>query len=173
MNQYTIASAREHDLGKLSAIERAAAMQFPDHLITPKERVSVVPLSQLVEARENGRLWVALTWEQQPVGFIIVALEADAGFIVEVDVLPDHQGRGLGRALIQEVVDWAREKGLHRVTLTTFSDVPWNAPFYERLGFCRIDRNQLTKDFTRKLDDEERRGLRGRVAMELLIEGLE
>lgn len=172
MAQYTIEQARNEDLVKLASIERAAAMMFPDQVITPEERVSVVPLGQLVEAMQQGRLWVALTQEQQPVGFIIVAPEGDTAFIVEVDVLPEHQGRGLGRALIQRVVRWARTEGLRRVTLTTFSDVPWNAPFYERLGFCRIDRSQLTVELARKLDDEKHRGLRGRVAMELIIESM-
>ncbi|MDF1693331.1 MAG: GNAT family N-acetyltransferase [Zhongshania sp.] len=172
MNQYTIEKAREEDLVKLASIERSAARLFPDHVITPEERVSVVPLGQLVEAMQQGRLWVALTQEQQPVGFIIVVREADTAFIVEVDVLPEHQVRGLGRALIQRVVCWARKEGLPRVTLTTFSDVPWNAPFYERLGFCRIDRSQLTVELARKLDDEKHRGLRGRIAMELHIESM-
>jgi GNAT superfamily N-acetyltransferase len=165
-----IVQAREEDLAKLAPIERAAAKLFPDHVITPEERASVVPLCQLAEARQHGRLWIALTEERQPVGFIVVVREGDTAFIVEVDVLPEHQGRGLGRALIQRVVHWGREEGLPRVTLTTFSDVPWNAPFYERLGFRRIDRSQLTMELTRKLDDEKNRGLRGRVAMEPLID---
>lgn len=170
MTQYTIGLAREEDLGKLAAIERAAAKLFPDHVITPEERAGVVPLSQLTEASQHGRLWIALAQERQPVGFIVVVRVADTAFIVEVDVRPEHQGRGLGRALIQRVVCWVRKEGLPRVTLTTFSDVPWNAPFYERLGFCRTDRRQLTVELVRKLDEEKHRGLRGRVAMELLID---
>ncbi|HBC57008.1 MAG TPA: N-acetyltransferase [Gammaproteobacteria bacterium] len=170
MIQYTIEQAREQDLVKLASIERAAAALFPNSVITPEERDSVVPIEQLVEARLQGRLWVALTQQREPVGFIIAALEHGSGFIVEVNVLPDHQGRGLGRALIQSVVKWACKEGLSRVTLTTFSEVPWNAPFYERLGFCRIDRSQLTAELARKLDDEKHRGLRGRVAMERIID---
>ena len=170
MSQYTIEPAREDDIGKLASIERAAAALFPDDVISPKERASVVPLEQLVDARLLGRLWVALTQMNEPVGFIIVAPEADAGFIVEVDVLPEHQGRGLGRALIRCVVRWARKEGLSRITLITFSEVSWNAPLYERLGFCRIERSRLPGALARRLDDEMHRGLRGRVAMELLID---
>ena len=34
---------------------------------------------------------------------------------------------------------WARDTGLAAVTLTTFRDVPWNAPFYRRAGFTVVD----------------------------------
>ena len=37
--------------------------------------------------------------------------------------------------LVLQVCDWAAGNGYASVTLTTFRDVPWNMPFYERLGF--------------------------------------
>ncbi len=170
--QYRIELAREEDLGKLASIERAAAKRFPDAVITPEIRASVVPLEQLVQALQGGRLWVALTQSLQPVGFIIAELENKSVFILEVDVLPEHQGKGLGRALIQTVIRWTQKQGLPRVTLTTFGDVPWNAPFYERLGFCRLEKDQMTAELARKLDEERNRGLRERVAMALTIDPL-
>ena len=48
---------------------------------------------------------------------------------------PSHQGRGVGRALIERAVVWAAERGMPAITLTTFIDVAWNAPLYRRLGF--------------------------------------
>lgn len=111
MTQYTIEPARDCNLEKLAFIERVAAASFPDHLIKPEERASVVSLGQLVKAMQQGCLWVALTQERQTVGFILAALEDNAAFIVEVDVLPEHQGKGLGRALIQQVVEWACMNG--------------------------------------------------------------
>ena len=30
------------------------------------------------------------------------------------------------------------------VTLTTFRDVPWNAPYYERLGFRTLAADEIT-----------------------------
>ena len=32
----------------------------------------------------------------------------------------------------------ANNRGLSAVTLTTFCDIPWNAPYYERLGFSEL-----------------------------------
>ena len=42
---------------------------------------------------------------------------------------------GLGRQLIARVVADARAAGARAVTLTTYRDVPFNAPYYARLGF--------------------------------------
>ena len=46
-----------------------------------------------------------------------------------------HGRRGVGRALVDEVLAWTAVRGLPSVTLITFRDVPWNGPYYEKLGF--------------------------------------
>jgi hypothetical protein len=37
--------------------------------------------------------------------------------------------------LMQAAESFARARNLRSLTLTTFTDVPWNAPWYSRLGF--------------------------------------
>jgi predicted N-acetyltransferase YhbS len=54
---------------------------------------------------------------------------------VQVTALPSHARRGIGRALIDHAAAWAVSQGLRALTLTTFADVPWNAPYYRRIGF--------------------------------------
>lgn len=163
--RYTIGPARPDQLSSLAAIERAAAALFPDSLIPPGERQGVVPLSALKEACQHGRLWVAEQMDGQAVGFVMALCEEDMAFLLEVDVHPDHQGQGLGRQLIQRVLDWASAQGFTELSLTTFANLPWNAPFYERLGFRRIDKNRLSLTLSRILAEEEARGLKDRVAM--------
>ena len=48
------------------------------------------------------------------------------------------RAEGLGALLIEHVDGWAREQRLDGLSLTTFVEVPWNAPYYERLGFRRL-----------------------------------
>jgi N-acetylglutamate synthase-like GNAT family acetyltransferase len=43
--------------------------------------------------------------------------------------------RGIGRALLDHVAALARARGAPALTLTTFAEVPWNGPYYARLGF--------------------------------------
>ncbi|HSM60488.1 MAG TPA: GNAT family N-acetyltransferase, partial [Longimicrobiales bacterium] len=53
-------------------------------------------------------------------------------FVGMVGVLPTHQGRGLGRRLLEAVRDMARQAGVGFVALST-EDVR-NVPFYLHLG---------------------------------------
>ncbi len=53
----------------------------------------------------------------------------------QLSVLPDFAGQGIGRALVHAAVAWAREAGYRSMTLCTFSEVPFNAPFYASCGF--------------------------------------
>ena len=79
----------------------------------------------------------------------------------------DWQGKGIGRRLIACVADQARKRGLASLTLTTFRDVPWNAPFYARLGFEMI--TTLTPELREKREEEMAHGLAydARCAMRL------
>ena len=62
--------------------------------------------------------------------------ELDDGIHVDqVSVSPAHRGERIGAALIDHVAGLARASGRSAVTLTTFRDIPWNAPYYARLGF--------------------------------------
>jgi GNAT superfamily N-acetyltransferase len=166
MPLYTIAAARSRDLHLIGAIELAAAGllkgRAPDTVLneTTGER-------DLRDAQRAGRLWVALA-SDTPVGFAHVeVLEPNAAHLEEVDVHPDHGRRGLGKRLVVEVCRWAEEQGYSAVTLTTFRDVPWNMPFYARLGFEEIPTAALTPALKSVVQDEARRGLdpARRVAM--------
>ena len=85
----------------------------------------------------------------------------------ELDVHPDHGRKGLGRKLVQTVLDWARDEGYPAVTLTTFIHLPWNAPFYETFGFVRLPESALSDGLRAELDWEVDQGLERekRVAM--------
>jgi GNAT superfamily N-acetyltransferase len=89
-----------------------------------------------------GTAWVA-ELDGSVVGYAIAGVVDGDGHIDQVSVLPEVQGRGIGRSLVQAVLDWSRREGHHAVTLTTFMDVPWNGPWYERLGFRFLHDEEL------------------------------
>ena len=62
-------------------------------------------------------------------------------------------------SLIDHLAAWANEQGMSAVTLTTFADVPWNAPYYERRGFRSLSQKELTPGLRDKQKDEAIRGL--------------
>ena len=79
------------------------------------------------------------------VGFAIVhALELAVIHLHELDIHPKHARQGLGRRLIETIAAWGRERGAIAITLTTFDDIPWNGPYYQRLGFRRLDETELS-----------------------------
>lgn len=125
------------------------------------------PLEDFRSAQESGLLWVARDPAGTPVGFALVEWLDGEPHLDEIDVHPAHGRRGLGRALVAAVLDWAREAGQRGITLTTFRDVPWNAPFYASLGFRELAPPELGPGLAAALRDEAARGLdpARRVAM--------
>jgi hypothetical protein len=55
------------------------------------------------------------------------------------------------------VAQLARERGLAALTLSTFKDVPFNAPYYARLGFAVVEK--LTPGMAAIRAEHEARGL--------------
>ena len=171
---YHIAPARPQDLPQLPAIELAAARLLAGH--APQSVLNeTTSLDVLRRAQRHGQLWVALAADE-PVGFAHAELlERDAVHLEEIDVHPDHGRRGLGARLVLHVCEWAACHGYESVTLTTFRDVPWNMPFYARLGFRVVPSEQLSAGLRAVVDDETRRGLdpSRRVVMKRPSSGME
>lgn len=65
--------------------------------------------------------------------------ERGTAHLQQLAVDPAHGRRGLGSALVDACCEQARQRGYGQLTLTTFRDVPYNAPWYARLGFVVID----------------------------------
>ncbi|MFJ6531020.1 GNAT family N-acetyltransferase [Microbacterium sp. NPDC091662] len=69
------------------------------------------------------------------VGFVHV-LEFDGhAHLEQLSVLPSFGRRGIGRELVAAALVESRHRGHTEVTLRTYLDVPWNAPFYASCGF--------------------------------------
>ena len=140
-DSYTIRYARPDDLAMLPIIERAAAARFR---ATPYASLADDGLVSTVVDLDHEFVWVVVDPQDQPVGFAIVHLLDTSVYLHELDVHPQHARQGLGRRLIESIVDWARGRGATALTLTTFADVPWNGPYYLRLGFRILDVTTLS-----------------------------
>ena len=158
---YGIRAALRDDLEVLPQIEREAAALFRGYLretgMSAAAFDDVSTVDALDSAMRAGRLWVA-THRERPVAFAWVELVGGYAHLEEVDVHPAHARRGLGKALIDVVSAWAVSHRLPAITLTTFRDVPWNAPYYERLGFEVVDAARLSPAHAAIVRDEASRG---------------
>ncbi len=138
---YGVRSARPDDLPQLPQIERAAAAQFR---ATAYPSMADADLASPLINLDQDHVWVAVTPTDAPITFAIAHLLNDAVHLHELDVDPRYARRGAGRTLIQTVADWARAAGYTALTLSTFADVPWNGPYYARLGFRTLDATRLS-----------------------------
>lgn len=92
-------------------------------------------IAELLTFACDGRAWVDTDDADKPIAYLLVeAVDGDA-LLEQVSVHPDHAHRRLGSSLIDVAAAWARRHALVALTLTTFAQVPWNGPYYERLGF--------------------------------------
>lgn len=167
---YEIARARVQDIPYLSSIERAAATLLKGH-VPDSVLEETTPEAEFKAAQMDGRLWVART-NGTPVGFAHAeTLDPTAAHLKELDVHPRQVRRGLGSRLVLAVCGWAGSKGYQSLTLTTFRDVPFNMPFYVRLGFEVIPPAELSAALRSIIQNESRRGLDSarRVAMRLRV----
>ncbi len=157
--EYLITCAAPEHLAALADIELRAATRFHGWEVPPDVFVEASPLATLESAQAAGHVWVALAPSGECVGFARVERSGDRLHLAELDVLPEHGGRGLGRALVGAIERWASENGVVELTLTTYRDVPWNAPFYRRLGFAIIEPAELDAELSARRAVETERGM--------------
>lgn len=162
---YWIRLAEPRDLPLLNAIELAAATVFPVGALPEQVLSERLPLEVLRAGMQAESLWVALIPEEEPVGYLLLQVLDGIPLLAQVDVHPAHGRKGLGTALIARGVRYAREAGFPALYLTTFAHIPWNAPFYERLGFVALPKEEVPGVIAGILRDEQARGLDHRVAM--------
>ena len=147
-----IRPTRPADLPRIQQIESAAgelfrAIGMPDIADDPVPTTEV-----LTRYQQAGLSWVAIDDNAaaapgagaadsdggQAVGFVLVKLVDGQAHIEQVTIDPRHARRRIGRDLVDHVEAWAHTQGHRALTLTTFRDVAWNGPYYERLGFTEM-----------------------------------
>jgi GNAT superfamily N-acetyltransferase len=155
----TVRPARPDDLPALRDLERAAGAAFRELGMDAIADDEPPGLAALAAYQREGCAWVVADEGDRPVAYLLVELLDGAAHVEQVSVDPGHARRGLGRTLIDTAADWARRRGIGTLTLSTFADVPWNAPYYARLGFEVIPETDLTDGLRRIRAHEAAGGL--------------
>jgi predicted N-acetyltransferase YhbS len=106
-----------------------------------------LPLEFVRQQFQAGLVWVAVDLHQTVIGYAIARKVDETLYLQQIDVAPEHGRSGIGSALVETVCDRAKQQGDRIVSLSTFRGIPWNAPFYFKLGFRPIDEAELTTGF--------------------------
>jgi GNAT superfamily N-acetyltransferase len=156
---FSIRAARVDELPLLIEIERRAGAAFRSlgmELVADDDPGSPEALTPYAE---EGRSLVAVDAADEPLAYLLLETVDGAAHIEQVSVDPEHAGQKIGRALIERAATWARSRGLGALTLTTFVDVPWNGPYYRRLGFRYLTEDEETPGLRAIRERERRHGL--------------
>ncbi len=121
------------DLAQVVDVSEAADTMFADFgLSLPPDD----PTDELLCAEH------VLVAGSPPVGFAAVNTVDGRAHLAALGVHPEHGRRGVGGRLLAAACALASELGRPAITLTTFVDVPWNAPWYTARGFAELTTDQ-------------------------------
>jgi N-acetylglutamate synthase-like GNAT family acetyltransferase len=145
MARVSIRAASTADFGRLAEVSRAADTLFA------RVGLDLPPDDPAAEFRAADHVLLAeIPSTPAPVGFAALLAMRESAHLASLGVHPDHTRRGLGGALLEAACSWAYEQGYHVVTLTTFRDVPFNAPWYSRRGFIQVPDDALSTELAER-----------------------
>jgi ribosomal protein S18 acetylase RimI-like enzyme len=91
---------------------------------------------ETLAAALNQAAWATIIeHEGEIIGYQLTTLAPFGAHLARLAVLPEHQGRHLGRALVTDLLDWACRGGDFRISVNTQSDNIKSQRLYQNLGF--------------------------------------
>lgn len=143
---YDITRADRADIPRLVEVDIAANGLFRETGLVGADGLGQHVPAEVFEAAIDAREVFAMRhrWTARADGFTLTSVRADTLYLDQVSVHPDHGRQGLGAQLVRRVIEDARTRRLTSVTLSTFREPAWNAPFYRQLGFREIRRERLS-----------------------------
>jgi len=152
---YKIEIAKTEHITYLPEISRAAAELFPAEDLPLPLRAETVSAETFEKALYEQRLWVVIDEDKdRVVGFALLSEKCGQIHLRELDIHPEYGRQGLGTKLLKNVISWAKSKNYIQLTLTTFRHLPWNAPFYTKVGFKILEQSRLNPCLSKLLDEE-------------------
>lgn len=131
-----VRDARLGEIAEIRALERASAQRFVG-VMDALAADEPTPAEVLAARIAGGGLIVAVEGEAV-VGLAMFRPVENGIYVEQLDVLPAFAGRRIGAGLLDAVAERAKAAGLVGLSLSTFREVPWNAPYYRRLGFVEL-----------------------------------
>jgi GNAT superfamily N-acetyltransferase len=143
--------AEADELSGLISVELAADRLF--------EQVGIVfpPGTTMIEEVDDPG--VVLVEGLPPAGFALVGWVDGNLHLDQLAVRPENMRQGIGGRLVTAVIEHARAAGAPAVTLTTYRDVSWNAPWYARHGFSVMPETEWGPELRALVEHERELGI--------------
>lgn len=139
MKQVTLRKAVSTELQSLIKIDEESRRLYETSGIKfdlDNEHPFVVAESKRwANAISQGLAYVALDHNGIAVGFATFCLVDAQPYLDQLSVHPNNMRLGIGTKLLNKVISWSGNRPLW---LTTYANVPWNRPYYEKRGFKQV-----------------------------------
>ena len=156
----TIRLATEADIPAMQQLELDAGRRFADVGLTSIAEDPPSDHDELMVYINDQAAWMAIDEDdQKPIGYAVSSVVDAQAHLDQVSVSMAAAGRGVGSRLVAEVLDWAMTRGYDAISLTTFRDLPWNGPLYERLGFVTLTESECGPELLLIRAEERSRGI--------------
>ena len=121
-----IRAIRDEDIDQVITIWHAAGVARPWN----------DPLKDIAFARRDAHSTVLVAvLDGRAAGTVMVGEDGHRGWVYYVATAPEHQGKGLGRALMSAAEDWLAKRGVWKLQLLVREDNAQVKDFYQRLGY--------------------------------------
>jgi GNAT superfamily N-acetyltransferase len=151
--------AAPHEIDALVAVDDDAAMLYAEHglvlELAEDDGFVLAERQRWLASAERGQVFVV---EQagRLVGFASLDRVDGQPYLDQLSVRLAAMRQGIGTALIERAVRWAREQGGSQLWLTTYAHLAFNRPYYERQGFVVVSEAECGPGVRRHLEDERR-----------------
>jgi len=137
MSDWSLRRAEPADADALAQCVDAAYRHYIPRIGKPPGPM----LADYAEAIAQHQVWVAVD-RLQLIGGLVLIPAADYLLLDNIAVHPHHQGRGLGRVLLDLADTEALAQGYHELCLYTHACMTENIAMYTYLGWIETDRGE-------------------------------
>ncbi|WP_449373214.1 GNAT family N-acetyltransferase [Arthrobacter psychrolactophilus] len=161
---FEIRPAALSEFALLPALEAEADAAFG----TLDPPISVADFPPPADPAEFAAAFHIMVAGRPPAGFVRLEIVDGQAHLEQLAVSPEYARQGIGRALVMAAMAWAREAGFHSMTLCTFAEVPFNAPFYASCGFSELDHRKWGPELAKlRASEANLEAIAPRIAMKI------
>lgn len=112
---------------------------------TPPSSALEETVQSITLALEDGEQALICTMNEEPVGMVRFRLDENGVYFYRLSVLPEKQGRGLAKKLLQSLESYTLEQGRNVIRCKVRATVPKNIYLYRSIGYHIYDEETISK----------------------------
>lgn len=131
--EFQLAESAE-DIQSVHQIMLDAFHEYSNHDIpsSAMNETAAAILEEILKGTEHALLCLS---DEKPSGSVRFIMEKDALYFKRLSVIPEARGKGLAKAMIQWLEQYARDHGKEKIYCRVRMDTPENIAYYERKHF--------------------------------------